>query len=155
MRQKNIKASIAYYVLVLLVCTLLISLLTTGSVYSKYLVSGDGSDSTQIAEFSFEDDLSSQAQNVSLSMSPGESVETSITVRNKGDVTLRYVVTVENLTGNLPIAEEKLVINSASVGIGETSAFKWKIEWPKEKNSAEYMGKMDVLHVVVTVEQVD
>ena len=60
---------------------------------------------------------------------------------------------MKNLTENLPI--ENQVIKSGTLQRGEDSTFEWDIEWPLSQSSIESAGKMDILKIVVTVEQVD
>ena len=64
-----------------------------------------------------------------------------------------YSIKIENLTNNLPIADQ--TIKSEVVAPGSENTFDWTLEWPKEDNSIDYVGKMDVFKVTVTVEQVD
>lgn len=153
MKQQNKKTPLVFRVGLALLCAIILSIHLMGGIYARYSTSDSASDRARVAIFSFEDDLSEQSQIVSLSLIPGESIPTMITIKNDGEVTLRYVVTIENLTHNLPIEDQ--IVTSGEIVSGGTSSLDWKIEWSESDNSVEYMGKMDVLRIVVIVEQVD
>lgn len=153
MKQSNKKTPVVFYLSFVLLCAVLITTHMMSGLYARYTAQAGGGDEARVATFSFEDNLSAQAQVLPTTFSPGESLPITIKIKNTGEVTLRYVVKIENLTKNLPIEEQ--TINSSEVACNGESEFSWNIEWPKSKNSVEYMGKMDVLRIVVTVEQVD
>ena len=147
------KTPVVFYIGCILLCVWLISVYLIGGVYARYSTYASSEDSARVAIFKFEDDLSDQSQTLPTSFGPGEKITTSVTIKNEGEVTLRCVVKVENLTDNLPIEDQ--IIYSSNIGCNDESTFSWDIEWPKQKNSVDYMGKIDVLRLVVTVEQVD
>lgn len=153
MRQSNKKTPLVFRVGIVLLCMILFSFHMMGGLYARYSTLDQDSDGARVAAFAFTEDLSPQTQDLSISLSPGELVDQAITVKNEGEVTLRCVVSVKNLTGNLPISNQTLT--SATIARGDTLTFDWDIEWPGDDNSVEYMGKTDVLRIVVTVEQVD
>ncbi|MBQ8441053.1 MAG: hypothetical protein IJX19_10350 [Clostridia bacterium] len=153
MRQQNKKTPLVFRVGVVLLCMILFSFHMMGGLYARYSTLDQDSDGARVAAFAFTENLSQQTQDLSISLSPGELVEQAITVRNEGEVTLRCVVSVKNLTGNLPILDQTLA--SQNIECGDELTFDWDIEWPRDDNSVEYMGKTDVLRIVVTVEQVD
>ena len=154
MRQQNKKTPLVFRIGLVLLGTIICSIHMMGGLYARYSTSsGKASDNARVAIFSFEDDLSEQAQSIPVYLSPGEYISTTITIKNNGEVTLRYVVTIKNLTKNLPIEDQTII--SDEITSDSESTFTWKIEWPQSKNSVVYVGKMDVLRVVVTVEQVD
>ena len=136
-----------------LLCAVLVTARSTGGLFASYKTADSDSDSARVAIFSFEDNLEAQSRILPATLSPGESVSSSITIKNEGEVALMYSIKIENLTNNLPIADQ--TIKSEVVAPGSENTFDWTLEWPKEDNSIDYVGKMDVFKVTVTVEQVD
>ena len=153
MKKTNIKIPIVFRVGMLLLCAFLLSSHMMGGLYARYSTQATASDSIFVAEFSFKDDLSEQSLSIPISLKPGESIPTTINITNDGDVTIRYVAKIENLTDNLPIEDQ--TFTSEEIVSGATRSFDLEIEWPKNDSSIEYMGKIDVLRVVVSAEQVD
>ena len=98
--------------------------------------------------------MTAQTQIVPASLAPGESKTTRIEIQNDGEVTLQCTVKIDNLTDNLPIADQ--LLPPIVLASGESGALDVMIDWPSEENSAEkYMGKMDAIRITVTVEQLD
>ena len=153
MKQLNTKTPLVFRIGLFLAFALILSFHLTGGLYARYTTSASGEDGARVAIFRFGDNLSEQSQLLPSSFAPGESLDTQISIRNDGEVTIRYVVKIQNLTKNLPI--EDRIIQSSVVACNTESTFSWKIEWPETANSVEYMGKVDVLRLVVTVEQID
>ena len=153
MKKLNKKTPLVFRISMILFCALLASIYLTGGLYARYTAHATGSGSAQVASFSFDDDLSEQDTTIPLSFAPGDKDSTTISIQNKGDVTIRYVVKVQNLTKNLPI--EDAVISSEDIARGGSTTFTWEVEWPQSENSVSYMGKMDIIRIIVTAEQVD
>lgn len=154
MRQQNNKTPLVFRIGIALVVLLIFSFHLTGGLYARYYASGNGADEVSVAKFSFDsDNLSAQAQNISVSLIPGESYSTTVKITNNGEVTLRYVVSLENLTDNLPIYDQTFALDT--IPQGETRDVVWTLTWPQDQNSVDSMGKLDVLRIVVSVEQVD
>ena len=150
----NNKTRLIFQILLFLVLALILSSYVLGTTfYARYVTTASGGDGARVARFSFDEDLSDQALDLSLLLSPGEHEDYSITIENDGEVTLQCTVKIVNLTNNLPIDDQ--VITSEEIAMGETSTFDWRIEWPEGDNSVEFMGKLDVIRIIVTVEQVD
>ena len=153
MEKLNKKTPLWVRVLIIILGALFISTLMLGNSYARFVSTASGSDSASIAKFSFDDDLSEQFTDISISLAPGERQTYRFTIKNTGEVTIRYVVKIDNMTENLPIYDK--IISSDNIAIGGELTFDWDIEWDKNHNSIDYMGKMDVLRVTVTAEQVD
>ena len=64
------------------------------------------------------------------------------------------VVKLENLTNNLPI-QDQVITSGVILSGSDTVDFSWKFTWPATDNSIDKMGKMDIIRITVTVEQVD
>ena len=156
MRQQNIKTPLVFRIGGLLFCLLLFSVSLMGGLYARYTASASGGDDARVAQFSFADDLDPQAITAPISLAPGESDVHTVRITNNGEVVIRCVVTVENLTKNLPIAEEQpQVVITEAIPSGESDECEISIAWPKEANSIDYAEKTDVFKITVTVEQVD
>lgn len=154
--KRNGRTPIIFYVGVALLCALLVTSHMMGGLYARYTSGAEGASSARVAKFAFTDNWGTQTQSIPLSgaaLIPGKEITVPVTVKNNGEVTIRYTVKVENLTENLPITVGELA--NETIEIGETESFDIKIEWPSDQNTTDYMGKMDILRVSVTVEQVD
>lgn len=154
MRAQNKNTPLVLRVGLALLFAAVLSLQLVGGIYARFYTSTDSSDGARVAAFSFTDNFDEQTATLTdLVMSPGEAVERSITIQNKGEVSLRYTVIIENMTGNLPLVAT--VDKTGEVGYGETDTVKLSISWPAGMNSEEYMGKTDNLRITVRVEQID
>ena len=154
MRAQNRNTPLVLRVGLALLFAAVLSLQLVGGIYARFYTSTDSSDGARVAAFSFTDNFDAQTATLTdLVMSPGEAVERSITIQNKGEVSLRYTVIIENMTGNLPLVAT--VDKTGEVGYGETDTVKLSISWPAGMNSEEYMGKTDNLRITVRVEQID
>ena len=153
MKQKNNKTPLIFKLGVGVLFALLLSVYFSNGLYARYSTAVVNSDSARVAVFSFDDNLDAQSQLLPTALSPGESVSAAITIKNDGEVALMYSIKIENLTNNLPIADQ--IIKSDAIAPGTESTFNWTLEWPEEENSINYMGKMDVFKVTVIVEQVN
>ena len=140
---------LSFYLVVLLAMTL-------SGTYSSYTSTAEGSDTCVVAKFAFSDDLDTQVQNLMLEASniyPGKSATVNAQIQNNSDVTIRYTIKVKNTTKNLPIEDATLAGETLLPGQSKTLPIVFA--WPAEKNSIDCMGKMDVFHITVSVEQVN
>ena len=156
MQQQNRKTPLVFRVSLVLLCVLVISTRLMGGLYARYSTSATGSDSARVAKFSFTDNYDTQTRNVSAAIAPGSPLP--ITVENNGEVAIQYKISVINLTGNLPIVTS-VAAPSETIYPGETKTIDivfWDTnETNPEYINPEYMGKMDLLQITVSVEQVD
>lgn len=156
MRQSNTKTPIVFRVALVLFCAMLISFSMMGGLYARYVTTISGSDSARVAKFVFTDNLDTQMQTFvteSASMFPGKTVQVTAGISNQGEVSIRCIVTVENLTDNLPISDATLA--SIDLVPGQSADFDIPFTWPADRNSIEYSGKMDIFRISVVVEQID
>ena len=142
------------HVALLLLCAVLLSAYAIGGLYARYASGQSGDDDARVAKFSFSDNLDAQSIALPVTMAPGESQKVTIQVQNTGEVALKYVVKVENLTGNLPIKTQTIASDVLLSG-SDLTEFSWEITWSATENSIEKMGKMDIIRITVTVEQFD
>ncbi len=153
MQQKYNKTPLVFKIGVGILFALLLTVYCSNGLYARYSTTLVNSNSARVAVFSFDDNLDAQSKILPAALSPGESESASITIKNNGEVALAYSIKIENLTNNLPIADQ--IITSDAIAPGTETTFNWALEWPEEENSIDYMGKMDVFKVTVIVEQVD
>ncbi|MBE6566701.1 MAG: hypothetical protein E7659_06315 [Ruminococcaceae bacterium] len=143
------------HIALLLLCAVLLSSYAISGLYARYISEETGGDNARVAKFSFEDDLETQYQTFPATFAPNDLHTINITIENKGEVTLHYVVTFENLTGNLPLQLQNGNGISGEIQSNSETTFSWTIEWDQEDISVDQAGKMDVVRIVVAVEQVD
>lgn len=164
--QLNKKTPFVFKLSLGLMLVLMITFHMTGGLYARYTTTASGGDSARVAKFDFsiDNEFVTQMQTLTLDLAPGKFQEVAVSVKNEGEVALRCVVSVVNLTGNLPVQIEGASGNlqdgipvtvSQSIGIGSSTTFNWKIIWPADEKDVEDMGKMDVMRITVAVEQVD
>ena len=103
MKQQNRKTPLIFRIGLMLACVLILCCHMMGGLYARYATTCTSSGEARVARFSFQDDIDEKYQSIPTSFGPGESVSTTIQIENTAEVTLKYVVKVENLTKNLPI----------------------------------------------------
>ena len=83
---------------------------------------------------------------------PGKSTSYYFDVKNNSEVTIRFSMTGNTLFGELP-----LVVRGSSVVLSPNSSTTvcFNVEWESDQNSSDYCGKLDMIELVVTAEQVD
>ena len=128
---------------------LITSVTTTAGVYARYASDAKGSDSAVVASFDVTETLPAT---IELSMRPGDTKTVPIEVKNSGDVTVSYRVVATNRTGNLPLAFNTPTETIAS---GGTQTVTLTVSWDGANNSADRMGKVDVIELSLIAEQVD
>ena len=161
MKELNRKTPLVFKIGVLLLCAMLVTSYMMSDLYARYTVTAFASDSARVAKFTFTDaDMATKVDSFTIETSvyPGQPVCTySAQIENKSEVTIRYLIKLENLTGNLPINNNNITIpySSGDIAPGDTAPFGFSILWPAEENSPDYAGKMDIVRITVSVEQVD
>ena len=154
-KKQNKKTPMIFRIALVLLCVMMVSFRLTGGLYARYASTATAEDSARVAVFHFEftEDYTPETFTFPASLYPGESIEKEIRFSNKSEVSLRCVVTVDNLTHNLPIAD--CTFTSEIVPVDGSGSVLVTIQWPAGDNSIDYMGKSDVLKLTVKVEQVD
>lgn len=157
---KSNKKPAVFYVALLLLCLTLVSVHLSSGLYARYSTQISVSGTARVAKFSF--DLSTNevfAEQLTLTLKPGEVKNYDFTFTNSGETTLKYTVEIINTTGNLPLVITEP--QSGTIQMGETvGPVLCKIEWPTQASkgnpaSPVYAGMLDVITVRVIVEQVD
>ena len=167
MRQQNIKIPPVFHVGVILLCAMLITSYMMGGLYARYTTSASGGDSAHVARFAFSDNFSDQYTDFTTAASamyPGSEMSLNLVLKNNSEVALRYVITLRNMTENLPLyvgdvklaaAKNPTVLQSGTIAPGSEGTFTLTISWPATENGLSLIDRMDVLRMTVQVEQVD
>ena len=151
------------HVALLLLCAVLLSTYAIGGLYARYTSEQGNGDDARVAKFAFDDNL--EDQSITLipdNLAPGEEEKTAVQITNNGEVAIKCVIEFENLTNNLPLEceiEDKTEMY-VNVPVGKSADLNLIISWPQAKDgksytSPDYAGKMDLVRITVTVEQVD
>lgn len=171
------KKTFDFHIFVMRLAAVLLSLvmLTSGMVsgrYARYVTSATGSDSARVAKFSVtQQSIQHRGQEKTRSASipmpeilPGESEIVDILVEYDTEVSIRNIISVTNKYENLPLTinvGEKGGTASGSTFEGVypsghyTKEYEVTITWPKDSNSQNYIGMVDLIEIAVTTEQVD
>lgn len=161
---KQIQARWIWYTAAVLLCLTLLSTHLTAGLYARYTTTATGSDSARVAVFNVKEE-GSLLQGIQAPLYPGDTEKYSIIVENSSEVAIAYQISLENLTGKLPITwsvwQEPIPVSqengvcSGQMAPGSRATFVLKLEWPAEKNSLTYMGLVDMLQVNLTAAQID
>lgn len=173
---------LVFRVAALLVCLVLITTYMLSGAYSKFFSGASGGDGARVARFSpkFTSDKIITVNN----QIPGYNDKISFTVQNTSDdkvseVAMKYKIVVKT-TGNIPLkftvsksdgsqskvfdcdgisGEQIYEYTDGSfvfgVGTKETKDYKLKIEWPSDRNNAQFSGMTDAVYLSVEFEQID
>ena len=145
---------IVFYASLILLCLVLVSTYLTGGIFARYVVTSNGSDGSRVAVFKLTDDYSATTiMSIPEDVYPGFSYDIKIKVKNEGEVTLAYSITVTKLTDNLPLTCEPVSATLAP-GSGETDVI-LTVKWDESVKDHNYMNKTELLQITVRAAQVD
>lgn len=168
MKKTNGKTPVVFRFGVVLLGALIISTHFMSGLYARYSTTATGSDSARVAKFSFSDgNWASQSLETAIkSMKPGEEESIQVEIQNTGEVAIQYTVQLENLTNNLPLkatmqipaadgASEAETVSNVTISPSGSQTVNVVISWPSGENSVDYIGKTDIVRIIVTAEQID
>lgn len=145
----------------ILFCLTMISIHFTSGLYAKYTTKYGSEDSARVAKFEVTEDKTSFHELLMIPLEPGTFPGT-IQVENKSEVAINYVVTVKNVTKNIPLQfqvgeasatqDEHVSTNSIPANVGKSIVM--NIIWPQE-GSLQYIGMVDVIEITVEAVQID
>ncbi len=155
------KVNIPMLVAFVLFCLTVISSYLTTGLYAKYAVRSYNEDSATVAYFRVTESRRRFSEELVLSLSPGIH-ETAIEVTNGSDVAIKYTITIENLTNNIPLLFEVEGGDGTLDKHAETffmeadtvQTYTLKIIWPQE-GSLDYMGMVDLIKITLRAEQIN
>lgn len=169
------RKSIKIHVIVLrAAAALLILVLITSSIisgrYARYVTTTSGSAEARVAKFVVTQSILhegiNQTQTVSMpTIVPGGKVQIDIEVLHDTETSVRDIVNIESLYGNLPLTfsvQEAETVKSDSATFEAvylpgnfTKKYEALITWKPGSNDVDYIGMVDMLVITVTSEQVD
>ena len=147
-----------------LLCLTVLSVWGTSGLYARYSTSTSGSDGARVAKFQFTqtgNELTQSQTIVIENMKPGDSADYTVTVSSDSEVTVKYSISVENVYESLPLEfrmlKDNQVITDDTISPNDTAERQYtlRVIWPADKTSADYAGKVDLLNIMLTAEQVD
>ena len=174
---------LVFRIAALLVCLVLITTYLLSGAYSKFSTSASGGDSARVTHFS-PDFTTSATEVLDVKTTPGYTTAIDFTVQNYSgenppETAMKYKIILKT-TGNIPLEFTLLdgggtallprIYNGISgdqiyeytdsslvfgVGTKKTAQYKLKIEWPSDRNNAQFSGLTDAVYLSVEFEQID
>lgn len=125
------------------------------TTYSRYITSSIDDEKGTVAQFKISEVLENggSEQVLELSLIPGDRITENVLVTNDSNVTVKYTITITNITNNLPL-EFTGYVGEIKYGPSETKICPIIINWPSELNDPSYSGKVDFIKISIVVEQV-
>lgn len=142
----------------ILFCLTLFSMHLTSGLYARYTSSASGSDSARVARFDVTADELSFSETIPAEIAPGESNKQTINVKNNSETAIRYTISVENITDNLPLTFSvggDANSQTLELDAGKTADCAVTVSWPDTSDALKYMGMVDLITVTMTAEQID
>ena len=144
-----------------LFCLVAISTHMTGSLYARYVTQDQGSDSARVAKFKITHSATTFSDEMLVGLIPG-TWERTYEVTNSSEVVVAHILTVQNVTGNIPFA---FCIEGGSpvkgtyqvteyLNPGESKTITLQFHWSKE-GALAYRGMVDLVSVNMESQQVD
>ena len=168
------------YTLAVLLCLVLASSWLLCNIYARYSSEASGSDSARVAKFEVTETgtLRSQIQD---EFYPGFTKTYAVSVTNKSEVTIEYVMNVKNKYKNLPLQFQMLDKNGNAITSDSTATqdydlseraeipaedaqehtYQLEISWPigtsegENSQDPDYAGKVDVIEITLEAIQKD
>lgn len=173
---------LVFRVAALLVCLVLITTYLLSGAYSKFFSGASGGDSARVARFS---PKFTSAKVLDFEKTPGYTAKIDFSVQNftgenPSEVAMKYKIVLKT-TGNIPLkfilldksenttietwdcngtsGEQKYYYTNDTLvfGVGTKASidYKLKIEWPSDRNNAQFSGMTDAVYLSVEFEQID
>lgn len=150
------KRPIFLYVALILFILLILSMHFSKDLYGRYFTTTNGQDGARVATFEVDDGFASTySEVISISAKPGDQKEFAFTVINKGEVAVRYTVSANNLTNNLPLT---FVFTPGVLSPKDTQNLTFTVVWDDtilENTNPNYANKTDFIELTIVIEQID
>lgn len=172
------------YTLVVLLCLVLASFWLMCNIYARYSTQTSGSDGARVAKFDVTETTQDLNQQIKAAVYPGFDQVYTVSVTNRSEVAIEYVMNVKNKYGNLPLKFQMLDKDGAEITSDSTDAatqdydlsksaeisatdsdehvYQLKISWPKNAEAGEadpqdpdFAGKVDVIDITLKAVQKD
>ena len=143
---------------VLLLLVMITSCMVSGQ-YARYITTAAGSDSAHVAKFSIQESSTLLTENIAISMIPGTTENTAITIKNDSEVAVSYTVNVTNQ--NFPLTfqiQDGSTLHAipfvSTLNPGATMTYTLITTWPGEADN-RYAGMVDLLEISMSAVQID
>ncbi len=176
-KKHSSRVDILMCVAAVLFCATLFSMHFTGGLYARYTTGYGDSDGGRVAAFSIKQE-GTIFETIETNVMPGTTQSAELTITNNSEVAMEYVLTVTNVTGNLPPLKFKLKnaddktpsvttesyqngvsMNSvAQIPGNHTDKFNLNIVWEPSSNEEDdlaLIGMVDYITISVTAKQID
>ena len=94
-----------------------------------------------------------------MKISPGKSVDKTITVANDSEVAVEYEIIARNEHNNLPLQfqlmDGETPVDAAQLAPGKTKDLTFRIIWEAGYTSDSYIGMVDAIQLTITATQID
>ena len=172
MRISEQKEKYIIYTAAILLCLVMASFWLMSNIYARYTAQGSGGDSARVAKFEITE-KGTVTQDFNLTIAPGETQDYQVTVTNKSEVAVTYMMDIKNKYENLPLKVKMLDENgteienkSKDISANDTTTYTYKLQisWPKttedtndttDYQNADYAGKTDLLEITLRAVQKD
>ncbi len=177
---KNIKMNIFILSMIVLLCASFFSGPLIGAVYARYKSAIDGNDNARVAEFNITQE-GTIFETIKVNITPNTEESVVLTIKNKSEVAVEYILKITNVTGNLTPLRFKLIAGdsttapvisekyengvstlSAKRKVGEyreyTDTYTLKFVWDasdNEEDDLKLIGMVDYITISVTATQVN
>jgi hypothetical protein len=161
MKKSNTNMPIAFYVGLLVVFLTFFSVHMSSGLYARYTTQASGEDSARVAQFRVTDTLIVTDKNgtvldsplsLNASLLPGESTTYAFSVKNDSEVTVRFSVEGELVSGELPLT---MTNPSVTLAPDAETTVTFVVSWPADKNDPAYGDMIALIRIYTTAEQVD
>ena len=157
----------AMHLALLIFCGVIITTHSTGVLYAKYKSEASASASGTVARFEVTEQLTvinsdgdKESQPIDSfivndTLKPGESTTYQFKVKNKSDVAINFIISGKTVFNELPLTLETVEVEMAP---GEEKTIEFKVLWDQstaENLSLDFCGKIDMIEIFVTAEQID
>ena len=139
----------------ILLCLTLVSMSLMSGMFARYTTKSASNDTGRIAKFRVTGNGFTDAVTFNVKMNPGDSQKKTLSVVNDSEVAVRYTVTVENATDNLPLQVTGTSLTGTLAPGAAPADVTFNLKWPADENDAAYSGMLDNIVVTVTAVQVD
>ena len=142
---------------VLLILVMLSTSMVAGR-YARYTSSASGNDSARVAKFRVTESGELKTTFI-VKISPGKSVDKTITVANDSEVAVEYEIIARNEHNNLPLQfqlmDGETPVDAAQLAPGKTKDLTFRIIWEAGYTSDSYIGMVDTIQLTITATQID
>ncbi len=161
MSKSNRNIPIVFYVGLLVVCLTFFSVHMSSGLYARYTTQASGGDSARVAKFLVTDELTVTNSNgdpvesvtmVNASLIPGDETTYTFSVKNDSEVTVRFSVRGEQVSGDLPL---DMTSPSVSIAPKTSGTVEFVVSWPANKSDPAYGDMIALIEIFTTAEQVN